>query len=112
MFSLYGEGVQSLRSGCSICAVVVFNFIRNTHLQKAGLRHRGIHALRHTFATNAIRAGVDVKTLGELIGHSKAAFTIQTYVHSNMDTKTRALEAINECRKAVRGKTSGQKPCR
>jgi len=68
-------------------------------LKKAGLQHRGVHALRHTFATNAIRAGVDVKTLGELIGHSKAAFTIQTYVHSNLDTKIKAMQAINETRK-------------
>lgn len=63
-------------------------------LNKAGLKHRGVHALRHTFATNAIRSGMDVKTLGELIGHSKAAFTIQTYVHSNMDAKRKALEAM------------------
>mgnify|MGYP001167344284 CR=1 FL=1 len=68
-------------------------------LEKAGLRHRGIHALRHSFATNAIRAGVDVKTLGELIGHTKAAFTIQTYVHSNMDAKIKAMQAINGTRK-------------
>ena len=65
-------------------------------LQKAGLKHRGVHALRHTFATNAIHAGVDVKTLGELIGHTKAAFTIQTYVHSNLDAKKKAMEAIEK----------------
>ena len=66
------------------------------NLAKAGLKHRGVHALRHTFATNAIRAGVDVKTLGELIGHTKAAFTIQTYVHTDMNAKKRAMEAISK----------------
>jgi hypothetical protein len=44
---------------------------------------------------------VDVKTLGELIGHSKAAFTIQTYVHSNMDAKKKAMQAINGGRKKL-----------
>ncbi|NLO16228.1 MAG: tyrosine-type recombinase/integrase [Clostridiales bacterium] len=63
-------------------------------LNKAGLPHRGLHALRHTFATDALQAGMDVRTLSEIIGHTKIAFTLQTYVHSNMDTKRKALEAM------------------
>ncbi len=66
----------------------------STALKRAGLKHRGLHALRHTFATNLIRAGIDAKTVGELIGHSKVAFTLQTYVHSSMETKKKALEAL------------------
>jgi integrase len=64
-------------------------------LDAAGLKHRGLHALRHTFATNCIRAGVDVRTLAEIIGHTKIAFTIQRYVHSDMATKRAALEAVD-----------------
>ncbi len=63
-------------------------------LKRAGLKHRGLHALRHSFATNLIRAGVDVRTVGELIGHSKVSFTLQCYVHSDMGTKRKALEAL------------------
>ncbi len=60
----------------------------------AALSRRGLHALRHTFATNAIQAGMDVRTLSEIIGHSKIAFTLQIYAHSNMDIKRQALEAM------------------
>jgi len=63
-------------------------------LEKAGLTHRGIHALRHTFATNAVQSNMDIRTLSEIIGHSKVAFTLQTYAHSDMDTKRKALEAM------------------
>lgn len=68
----------------------------NQALDKAGLPHRGLHALRHTFATNALQAGMDVRTLSEMIGYSKIAFTLQTYVHSSMDIKRKALEAMEK----------------
>jgi len=65
-------------------------------LKRAGLKHRGVHALRHTFATNLIRAGVDARTVGELIGHSKVAFTLQTYIHTSSEQKRKALEAMQK----------------
>lgn len=39
------------------------------------------HDLRHTYATFLLRAGVDFKTLSELLGHSSVAFTMSTYAH-------------------------------
>jgi len=65
-------------------------------LKKAGLRHRGLHALRHSFATNALRLGMDPRTLGEIIGHTKVAFTLQTYVHSDMVTKQHFMTAMDD----------------
>ena len=65
-----------------------------TSLDKASLPHRGIHALRHTFATNAVQSGMDFRTLTEIIGHSKIAFTLQTYAHSDLETKRKALETM------------------
>lgn len=44
------------------------------------------HALRHTFATNLIKAGVDIKTVSELLGHSSVKITLDLYVHSDMIT--------------------------
>jgi integrase len=63
-------------------------------LSSAGLKHRGVHALRHTFATNCIRAGVDVRTLSTMIGHTKIAFTLQQYVHTDMSTMRAAINAL------------------
>ncbi len=63
-------------------------------LDSAGLKRRGVHALRHSFATNCVRAGVDVRTLSEMIGHTKIAFTLQQYVHTNMPTMLEAMAAV------------------
>jgi integrase len=65
-------------------------------LDAAGLEHRGVHALRHTFASIWVQSGVDVETLSEMIGHTKVAFTMQTYVHSNTKTKRKAMEIMSE----------------
>jgi site-specific recombinase XerD len=67
-------------------------------LDKAGVKRVGIHALRHTFATNCVRAGVDVRTLSEMIGHTKIAFTLQQYVHTNLNTMREALQAVDGLR--------------
>lgn len=52
------------------------------------------HALRHTFATRCIEAGVDMKTLSEILGHSNISTTMNTYVHSSMELKRLQLEKI------------------
>ena len=65
-------------------------------LKAAGLKSRGIHALRHTFATNGVRAGIDLRTLSEILGHTKVAFTMQLYVHSDMAAKLAGLQAIEK----------------
>ncbi len=53
------------------------------------------HALRHTFATRCIEAGVDVKTLSEILGHSKTSMTLDTYVHTTMKQKRNELEKLS-----------------
>ncbi len=50
-------------------------------LKKAGLEHHRIHDLRHTFAVNSLKAGDDIKTLQENMGHFSAAFTLDKYGH-------------------------------
>ncbi len=50
-------------------------------LKKAGLQHHRVHDLRHTFAVNSLKAGDDIKTLQENMGHYSAAFTLDKYGH-------------------------------
>lgn len=50
-------------------------------LKAAGLEHHRVHDLRHTFAVNSLRAGDDIKTLQENLGHFSAAFTLDRYGH-------------------------------
>lgn len=63
-------------------------------LQICGISHINYHALRHTFATRCIEAGVDVKTLSEILGHSNVSITLNTYVHSSMELKRSQLEKL------------------
>ena len=50
-------------------------------LKRAGIEKTGMHALRHTFASNLFAKGVDVKTVSHLLGHSSVKITYDTYIH-------------------------------
>lgn len=64
-------------------------------LDACGVKQVNYHALRHTFATRCIEAGVDVKSLSEMLGHSNVGITLNTYVHSSLDTKRIQLEKLH-----------------
>lgn len=65
------------------------------YAEACGLEDVHFHTLRHTFATRCIEAGVDAKTLSELLGHSSATITMNRYVHCSMDMKRRNLEKLS-----------------
>ena len=46
-----------------------------------GMPNVRIHDLRHTYAVNSLRAGDDIKTVQENLGHATAAFTLDFYGH-------------------------------
>lgn len=48
-------------------------------LKSSGLPNIRFHDLRHTFATHAVSAGIDPKTLSSILGHSKASFSLDRY---------------------------------
>lgn len=66
-------------------------------LEHIGVEYRNFHVLRHTFATECIKRGIDVKTVSELLGHASVKTTLERYVHSNMDMKRKQLEKLYEC---------------
>lgn len=61
----------------------------------ANVEKKGIHALRHTFASSLFRNCVDVKTVSELLGHSDVSVTYNTYIHLIDAQKRSAIEAID-----------------
>ena len=65
-------------------------------LKQAELPDIRFHDLRHTFATHALTSGVDVKTLSGILGHTRAAFTLDTYTHTTGDMQKRAAEIVEE----------------
>jgi integrase len=51
------------------------------------------HMLRHTAATNWVRAGVDLDVVRALLGHASLASTT-VYLHARDEDKRRAVEAV------------------
>ena len=64
-------------------------------LKKADLPMIRFHDLRHTFATHAMKGGVDAKTLANILGHTDASFTLDTYTHVTGDMQKNASAVVN-----------------
>lgn len=75
-------------------------------LEKAGIDNRTFHALRHTFATNCVENGMDVKALSEILGHSDVKITLNRYVHPTMDSKRKQIGALSDFYGQIRGRAS------
>ena len=63
-------------------------------LKRCGIRHRGFHALRHTFATRCIENGADIKSVSEMLGHADIKTTLKLYVHPSLESKRRCIQSV------------------
>ena len=50
-------------------------------LSQVGIKSHNYHQLRHTFATNCIQNGFDIKTLSVILGHKTVNMTLNRYIH-------------------------------
>ena len=73
-------------------------------LKDAGLPDIRFHDLRHTFATHAMRSGVDAKTLSGILGHTNASFTLDTYTHVTSDMQKNASVIVGNFMEELFGK--------
>ena len=64
-------------------------------LERAGCKHIRFHDLRHTFATNALEHGMDIKTLSTIIGHVTSATTLNVYAHVTDTMREQAAASID-----------------
>ena len=62
--------------------------------KKADIEKINFHGLRHTFATNCIKLGVDYKTVSELLGHATVNITLNLYVHPQMSQKKKCINLV------------------
>lgn len=67
----------------------------NHALERAKIEGFTFHSLRHTFGTRLGMAGVDVKTIQELMGHRDIKMTMR-YSHPTPEHKRKAVEMLNQ----------------
>ena len=65
-------------------------------INHAHIKNCGVHTLRHTFASQLFKKGVDIKTISMLLGHSNVSITYNTYIHLIQQQKIDAVESIDE----------------
>ena len=69
--------------GCRISRTKVYRIVRSM-LSEAGIQgKKSPHVLRHTFATQLMNAGADMRDIQELMGHSSLKST-QVYTHNSI----------------------------
>ena len=63
--------------------------------KRLGIEYKGLHAFRHTFATNLVRNGVDIVQVAKILGHDDTATTYKYYVASDMEKNKNAVNLLS-----------------
>ena len=65
-----------------------------TAAAKAGIENVGVHTLRHSAAVAWLEAGVHIKAVADLLGHSSIAITGDIYGHTSDATTRAAIDGL------------------
>lgn len=65
-------------------------------IARAGVPRRRFHDLRHTAATLMLKAGVPLKVVSEMLGHTTIAITADVYGHVTAEMQRDAARAMQE----------------
>jgi integrase len=71
------------------------NYLHTKAWEASGIAPARLYDLRHTFATRAVEAGVDLVTLAALLGHSKIQMVLR-YAHPQAEHKAQAIRKMEE----------------
>lgn len=72
-----------------------FSSVFKRACQRAGIAPCSPHTLRHTFASRLVMAGVDLRTVQELLGHKDIKMTLR-YTHLSPSHKRQAMAALEQ----------------
>lgn len=54
------------------------------------------HIFRHTFCSEMVQAGINIKAIQYIMGHSKVDMTLNRYSHVNLDTVQEEIKKLRE----------------
>ncbi len=72
-------------------------------VKSLGQENVRFHDLRHTFAVNSLKAGDDIKTVQENLGHHTASFTLDVYAHVTSGMKHESANRMEQYLQRVTG---------
>ena len=81
--------VFATHSGKPVSGSNLLRYMRNNQIGYT------VHDLRHTYATRARQAGVDVEVLQKLLGHTQVSTTLDIYTHVSEDDIIKAAAKIS-----------------
>lgn len=74
--------------GCDICEV-------SLACEAAGIPRVTPHILRHTFATEAMRAGISDRVVAQALGHTSLT-ELRRYQHARVEDVAECMERVSE----------------
>lgn len=87
-----GEGYIIHWKGNPVCSV---KKAWDKALKKAGIARRiRPYDLRHAFATNALEAGADLKSVSEIMGHADTTMVLKTYQHVKASQHKKTVDSL------------------
>lgn len=74
-----------------------------TVAESIGIKDFHPHCLRHTYASQAVKCGVPLPFLSDILGHESTSFTAKVYVSLDLEGRANAQAAMSELiRKSIR----------
>ncbi len=86
-FDVLGEPLQANNIGQREFAKLI---------EKAEVRPIKFHGMRHTAATVALKAGVPVKVVSQMLGHRSTDITLNLYMHALPSMQEEGAEKISD----------------
>ena len=103
---LRGELVFCADDGRMLTVAECYTGLRRA-CRRAGMRRVGWHVLRHSFASHLVMAGVPLKAVQELLGHSTIEMTLR-YAHLSPEVTRQAVEVLDQRPSRRAASSSGQ----